>query len=37
RDDRGIGMPGGLYTLEISAQTTEGERARMVQPVIISR
>ena len=37
RDDKGIGMPGGVYTLEISAQTTEGERTRSLLPVIITR
>jgi hypothetical protein len=37
RDDKGIGMPGGPYTLEISAQTAEGERTRSILPVIITR
>lgn len=37
RNDRGIGMPGGAYTVEISAQTAEGERTRSILPVIITR
>ncbi len=37
RDDKGIGMPGGPYTLEISAQTAEGERTRSILPIIITR
>jgi hypothetical protein len=37
RDDKGIGMPGGAYTLEITAQTSEGERTRSILPVVITR
>lgn len=37
RDDHGLGMPGGSYTVEISAQTTEGERTRSILPIIITR
>lgn len=37
RNDRGIGMGTGVYSLEITAQTTEGERTRSILPIIITR
>lgn len=37
RDDKGIGMPGGPYLLEINAQTADGERTRSILPIIITR
>jgi hypothetical protein len=37
RNDKGVVMPGGPYTFEVNAQTTEGERTRTILPIIISR
>ncbi len=37
KDDQGRGLPGGAYTLEVTAKTAEGERTRSILPVIITR
>ena len=37
RDDRGISLPGGTYTLEVTAHTTEGDVTRAVTPLLLTR
>ncbi|HLK54957.1 MAG TPA: FlgD immunoglobulin-like domain containing protein, partial [Chthonomonadaceae bacterium] len=37
KDDRGLGMPGGIYTLEVTARTPEGEQTRTVVPITFTR
>ena len=37
RDDRGIALPGGTYTLEVTAHTTEGDVTRAITPLLLTR
>jgi subtilisin family serine protease len=37
RDGKGVAVPTGSYLLRIEATTAEGERARMVTPIVITR
>ena len=37
RDDRGIALPGGTYTLEVTAHTSEGDVTRAVTPLLLTR
>jgi len=37
RDDRGISVPAGAYTVVISARTDSGEAARLIVPMMVTR
>ncbi|MER3472921.1 MAG: hypothetical protein C4335_02560 [Armatimonadota bacterium] len=37
RDSRGVAVPAGSYLIHIEATTPDGERARMMTPVVITR
>ncbi|MCC6730939.1 MAG: hypothetical protein IT208_16550 [Chthonomonadales bacterium] len=37
RDDRAIAVPAGVYMVQVTARTPEGEVARVVQPVTVVR
>ncbi len=37
RDDRGIALSGGTYTLEVTAHTSEGDVTRAVTPLLLTR
>lgn len=37
RDSNGVAVPAGTYLVRIEATTADGERARMVTPVVITR
>lgn len=37
RDDRGIAVPAGVYTLVINARTDQSDSARLAVPVVITR
>ena len=37
RDDRGIALPGGTYTLEVTAHTAEGDVTRAITPMLLTR
>jgi len=37
RDDRGVSVPAGVYTIEVSGTTSDGQSTRMVAPHIVLR
>lgn len=37
RDDAGRALPGGTYTVEVTAKTTEGEQTRAIAPLLLTR
>lgn len=37
RDSRGIAVPAGAYTVEIKATSTDGQSARVVAPLVVTR
>jgi len=37
RDNAGISVPPGLYTVEIRATTEDGQIARVVTPIVLKR
>jgi flagellar hook assembly protein FlgD len=37
RDDRGISVPAGAYSVVISARTDNGDAARLIVPVMVTR
>ncbi|HSV74511.1 MAG TPA: FlgD immunoglobulin-like domain containing protein [Chthonomonadales bacterium] len=37
RDDRAISVPAGMYLIELRARTPEGEQARTVAPLVVTR
>ena len=37
RDDRAIAVPAGMYIVELRARTPEGEQARTVAPLVVTR
>lgn len=37
RDSKGVAVPAGSYLVRIEATSTDGERARMITPVVITR
>jgi flagellar hook assembly protein FlgD len=37
RDGKGVSVPAGSYTVEIKATTADGQGARVLAPVVVTR